>query len=31
LRSDVLDEGNAKKYWEICEKLVKLQPNDPRP
>ncbi|KAL4143708.1 hypothetical protein QTP88_006005 [Uroleucon formosanum] len=31
LRSDVLDEGNAKKYWEICENLVKLQPNDPRP
>ncbi|VVC44855.1 NAD(P)-binding domain,Short-chain dehydrogenase/reductase SDR [Cinara cedri] len=31
LRSDVLDEVNAKKYWEICEQLVKLQPDDPRP
>lgn len=30
LRSDVLDEENGKKYWEICETLVKLQPNDPR-
>jgi NAD(P)-dependent dehydrogenase (short-subunit alcohol dehydrogenase family) len=31
LRSDVLDEGNAKKYWEICEKLVQLHPKDPKP
>lgn len=31
LRSDVIDEGNIKKYWEICEELVKLQPQDPRP
>ncbi|XP_050436237.1 retinol dehydrogenase 14 [Adelges cooleyi] len=31
LRSDILDDANAKKYWEICEQLVKLQPTDPRP
>ncbi|XP_050534227.1 retinol dehydrogenase 14-like [Daktulosphaira vitifoliae] len=30
LRNDILNVENQKKYWDICEKLVKIGPCDPR-
>ncbi|XP_075218151.1 retinol dehydrogenase 14 [Lycorma delicatula] len=30
LSQGVQDPAVAKKYWEICERLVKLEPTDPR-
>jgi hypothetical protein len=30
LNAAVQDKDFAKKFWEISEKMVKLQPNDPK-
>lgn len=30
LSERIQDMATAKKYWEICEQMVKLEPTDPK-